>query len=124
MRAYLPPGPHVPHEPDSVFQSRQLDPGPLLRLDDARQLEAEIMLLGLSARPHLESEHKRKVILLHENQAQGMLETGRLRFRQLVGNDLMQRECNLGRLFHLANSVSHGTPALEARARAQAPNRP
>jgi hypothetical protein len=38
MRPYLPPGPHVPHEPGSVFEGRQLDPRPLLRLDDAGQL--------------------------------------------------------------------------------------
>jgi len=25
----LPPGPHVPHEPGSVLQSRRLDPRPL-----------------------------------------------------------------------------------------------
>jgi hypothetical protein len=53
MRSYLPPGPHVPHEPGSVCQSRHLDPGPFLRLDDARQPEAEIMLLGLWHAPIL-----------------------------------------------------------------------
>ena len=52
-RPCLPPGPHVPHEPGSVFQSRQLDPRPFLGLDHARQLEAEIMLLGLRHRPIL-----------------------------------------------------------------------
>ena len=37
-RPCLPPGPHVPHEPGSVLQSRQLDPRTFLRLDNARQL--------------------------------------------------------------------------------------
>ena len=35
-RPCLPPGLHAPHEPGSVLQSRQLDPRPFLRLDNAR----------------------------------------------------------------------------------------
>jgi hypothetical protein len=53
MRPYLPPGPHVPQEPRSVLQSRQLNARPFLRLDHARQLAAEIMLPGLRHGPIL-----------------------------------------------------------------------
>jgi hypothetical protein len=42
-----------PHEPGSVLQGRQLNARPTLRLDNARQLEAEIMLLGLRQGPIL-----------------------------------------------------------------------
>jgi len=41
MRPCLPPGPHVPHEPGSVIQSRHLDPRPSSRLDHSRQRELE-----------------------------------------------------------------------------------
>jgi hypothetical protein len=51
--------PHVPHEPGSVLQSRQLDPRPFLRLDNARQLEAEIMLLGVRHGPILRHLNER-----------------------------------------------------------------
>ena len=61
MPPYLPPGPHVPHGPGSVLQSRQLDARPFLRLDHARQLQAEIILLGLPRPHHTASEFKREV---------------------------------------------------------------
>jgi hypothetical protein len=47
MRPPLPKRPHLPHEARSVFEGRQLNAWSAFRLDDARQLKAEIMLLGL-----------------------------------------------------------------------------
>ena len=41
----------IVNEPRSVLQSHQLDPRPFLRLDNARQLAAEIMLLRLRHTP-------------------------------------------------------------------------
>jgi hypothetical protein len=46
-----PPLPNLPHEAPSVFQGRQFSARPTLRLDDARELQAEIMLLGLRHGP-------------------------------------------------------------------------
>jgi len=37
MRSRLPPAPHVPHEPSSVFKGRQPNARHTLRLDHARQ---------------------------------------------------------------------------------------
>jgi hypothetical protein len=51
MRPPLPTRPHLPHEAPSVFERRQLNAWSTLRLDYARQLEAEIMLLGLRHGP-------------------------------------------------------------------------
>jgi hypothetical protein len=41
---------------NSVFQSRQLDPRPFLRLNNARQLKAAILLLGLRHGPSYDIE--------------------------------------------------------------------
>jgi hypothetical protein len=46
MRSRLSPRPHVSHEPRGVFKGRRLDPRSTLRLDHARQLDAEIMFVG------------------------------------------------------------------------------
>ena len=48
-RPCLPPGPHVPHEPGSSSRVADSTPGPSL----GRQLEAEIMFLGLRHGPIL-----------------------------------------------------------------------
>ena len=52
MRSRLPLWLHMPHETGSIFEGRQLNARSAFRLDHARQLEAEIMLLG-SAHPSL-----------------------------------------------------------------------
>ena len=45
--------PHSPHETRSIFQGRQFNARSTLRLNDACQVETEIMLLGLRHRPSL-----------------------------------------------------------------------
>jgi hypothetical protein len=56
MRPPLPKRPHLPHEARSVFEGRQLNARSAFRLDGARQLKAEIMLLRLRHGPILRIE--------------------------------------------------------------------
>jgi hypothetical protein len=89
MRPSLPPGPHVPYEARSVFKGRQLDPSrPFLRLNHARQLKAEIMLLGLRHSPILRHRNASKRHHTHFTELTAT-STGQLK-RSLIQNTLLQ----------------------------------
>jgi hypothetical protein len=56
MRPPLPKRPHLSHETRSIFQGRQFNARSALRLDNARQLEAEITLVRFRHRPNLKPQ--------------------------------------------------------------------
>jgi hypothetical protein len=93
MRPYLPPGPHVPHEARSVFEGRQLNARPTLRLDHTRPREAEIMLLGLRHATILRVRGtiRRSPIAEHEAELERRREELKLEINRQIGRIRMVR---------------------------------